>query len=189
MTKQAFWNVFSTKWKEKWMERKKWQIEERKAFAKKVTSGVILDLACGGGRDKVFFEEEGLEYAGLDFSKQMMKGEQGNFICGNAISLPFIEESFDGIWCCSLVKHLGRKEIKNLIREICRVTKVKGYVWICFDEGKGVVQEERWGVKIPLTLCTEAEILSYFAGRFKVVKVQKVKKWRNFISVLAQKVK
>lgn len=187
--KQSFWDMYSEKWKGKWMEREAWQVKERKGFALKVGKGTILDLGCGGGRDRELFEKEGLSYVGIDFSKEMLKGQESNFICGSATILPLQDKSLDGVWCCSLIKHLERKELQELILEVERILISRGYVWICFDEGEGIIKEMRNGIKISLTLYTKKEILDHLQPKFQVIKIERRKKWRNFISVLAQKVK
>lgn len=73
--------------------------------------GVILDLACGVGRDTFYLERRGLGVIGVDASPnglqvaQRAKREQGAIsplVLADARRLPFKDGAFEGVYCFGL---------------------------------------------------------------------------------------
>jgi ubiquinone/menaquinone biosynthesis C-methylase UbiE len=101
---------------------------------------LVLDLACGLGRDTFFLESQGLTAVGTDASlnglriAQCIKAERGalcEFIAADARQLPFREGSFDGVYCFGLLHEFTdeqRKEadVEDVMGEITRLLRREG---------------------------------------------------------------
>jgi SAM-dependent methyltransferase len=114
-----------------WMEHK-----QRYAFAKQLlSSGTVLDLACGTGYGKQVLGEN-FEYTGFDISPTALKeavtiNNGGGYINGNArVSLPFAKESFGNIVCFETIEHIPFSIVPQLLSEFKRVTKPNGTILI-----------------------------------------------------------
>lgn len=97
------------------------------------TGEKILDIGCGNGRLTDMFESKRLNYTGIDFSKELItiaqetRGEKGNFIHADALSLPFEDNSFDTVFSIAVLHHIPSKENrKRFISEAYRVLKPGG---------------------------------------------------------------
>lgn len=111
-------------------------------------AGRILDVGCGTGR----FEEALLHYRnnsdisaiGIDMSSksiEVAKSKQAlencEFLCGDAESLPFKDDSFD---CCVLIEvieHVSDKE--STLRELKRVLKPHGKLVITTPNKRDII--------------------------------------------------
>lgn len=99
----------------------------------------ILDLACGVGRDTLHLEKRGLSVIGIDASWNGVNAAQqikrklnakSEFIVGDACTLPFKSECFEGIYCFGLLHeftHPNKEEnVRQVIAEIKRLLHKDG---------------------------------------------------------------
>lgn len=84
----------------------------------------LLDLGCGTGR------EETPAGTGVDRDIVSLKRYGGNRIGGDVTSLPFAARSFRTVVCFHLVEHLSPGEFFRLFREISRVLRPGGHVFL-----------------------------------------------------------
>ena len=79
----------------------------------------ILDFGCGSGRDTRYFLKKGYKVTALDGSAELCK------IAEAKTGIPVIQMDFndfeeqdmyDGIWACSSILHLPKKELKQVWR-------------------------------------------------------------------------
>ncbi|MFA4819894.1 MAG: class I SAM-dependent methyltransferase [Candidatus Aenigmatarchaeota archaeon] len=98
--------------------------------------GIILDLACGSGRN--FVKTDGT-VVGVDFSVSMIKmaakkAKKKNLevllACGDAMHLPFSDDSFDSVLFSSSFHCIKWNHRKKLLEEIGRVAKEGAPVFI-----------------------------------------------------------
>ena len=105
----------------------------------------ILDLGCGRGRHihKLYYYKK-CHVIGLDLSLEDIKityqgfetypditndlNRHFNLMTGNALSLPFKDETFDQIICSEVLEHIPNYE--KVIHEIHRVAKKNSYIGI-----------------------------------------------------------
>ena len=100
---------------------------------------LILDLACGVGRDKFHLEDHGLAVVGVDASlnglrvaKQvgLERGATSAWINADARHLPFRDASFEGVYCFGLLHEFTDEHKEE------DVAGVMGEIWrLLTDEG------------------------------------------------------
>lgn len=96
-------------------------------LAKVSTEGRILDNGCGVGN--LFEKIPGKRIVGLDLSREMLRyaaTRSDRLVLGNSQELPFKDDSFDLVFCRSLLHHLPQPELA--VREMHRVLKAKGEI-------------------------------------------------------------
>ena len=101
--------------------------------------GSILDFGCGAGRDTRYFLEKGYQVEAIDGSEELCKIASRN--TGIEIRhMMFSEleavERYDGIWACSSILHLTRKELQDVIRKMIRAVKNGGAIYTSFKYGE-----------------------------------------------------
>lgn len=84
----------------------------------------LLDLGCGAGR------EETPAGTGVDRDIVSLKRYGGNRIGSDVTSLPFAPRSFRTVVCFHLVEHLPSSDFIRLFREISRVLRPGGHVFL-----------------------------------------------------------
>jgi SAM-dependent methyltransferase len=100
----------------------------------------ILDIGCGPSS---YLWRVGLHPVGLDISSNYtatfrLHGEPA--ITGSAISLPFHDGSFNGVWSIGLLHHLSDGEARGAVGEMIRICRPCGYI-VIFD---AVLPEPAW---------------------------------------------
>lgn len=102
----------------------------------------ILDLGCGRGDITLSFSKKAKEVIGIDYSqagiklalknKQKLRTVKGNvkFYRMSAEKLDFPDNYFDKIIAIDILEHLNKKEIKNVFREVKRVLRPNGILFI-----------------------------------------------------------
>lgn len=163
----------------------RWQIEERKQFADYFRKkALVLSIGCGYGRDLRLFQKLGLTAIGIDFSKQMLsKSMTKNIVEASATNIPFKQNTFDGVWSCSMIKYLELSDVSKCFKEIRRVLKPNGLLWLGLDEGKEKKTEDRGGTNVTFNTYTDLDQVLEMHS-FKILSTQKIYAWRNFMNIL-----
>lgn len=122
-----------------------------KIFKKKRVKRV-LDLGCGAGRNLLYLAQKKFEVYGIDISEEGIKfikkslkkkGLRANLKIGNVFEkLPYPDNFFDAIISVQVLQHGSLNQIKKAIKEIERVLKPKGllFVTLCGRYYKGKVR-------------------------------------------------
>ena len=99
---------------------------------------LILDFGCGSGRDTKYFMKNGFRVEAVDGSEELCK------IASEYVGIPvkkmmFSELSdvnvYDGIWACSSILHLPKKELKNVFHKISDAMKKDAILYTSFKYG------------------------------------------------------
>ncbi len=117
-----------------------------------LVSGKILDIGSGPGKDGLILQQRRLEITCLDASEEMVKLSSQNglaSVVGDLMSLPFPDESFEGVWAYTSLLHLKKIDIGKAIEEIKRVLKEGGIFFLGMIEGEGEVYRNSSGVGMP----------------------------------------
>lgn len=116
---------------------------ERDLFTSLLPKGAhILDVGCGGGRDAKFFIKKGFKVTGIDMSSVLIniaKKEvpKANFKVKDILKLDFPVNSFDAIWGEAVILHLKRKDVSKAIKNLYKVLKPGGFLYLSVKKGKG----------------------------------------------------
>lgn len=112
----------------------------------------VLDLGCGIGRNLIPLAKHGFIVDGIDYApeaikqtKSILKKEKlkATLIEGNIYkTLPYKNESFDGLISVQVIQHANENNLVRAIKEIYRVLKPGGiiFVTVCGRISKGKVR-------------------------------------------------
>lgn len=93
----------------------------------------ILEVGCGSARLSCFLASYGYNIVGLDYSKNALKvaknnfiqtNNNGEFILGDAVHLPFKDGSYDVVMSTGLLEHF--KNPQPIVDEMVRLLKSEG---------------------------------------------------------------
>ena len=151
----------------------------------------ILDCGAGGATPPLsLFYEHGFETHGIDISIEQIKlaeefaqkkGQKLNIIKGDMRSLPYEDESFSYVLSYNTIFHLSKNDMKKAIKEMRRVLKKGGLLFVnfmsvddkYFGEGKEIrkgefVLTDENGEERFRSFLENSEINEYFEG-FKLL--------------------
>jgi SAM-dependent methyltransferase len=111
----------------------------------------VLDAGCGGGRNLVYFLQNGYDVYGVDQSAQAVdavkqlsatlspKNSLNNFSAAGVEALPFADGYFDLV-ICSAVLHFAKDEqhFDSMVRSLWRVLKPGGYFFARLASNIGI---------------------------------------------------
>lgn len=95
----------------------------------------ILDLGCGNGRLVKLFEDLRINYTGIDISPNLIseamqdfgENDRQKFVVGDALNLPFADNSFDKVYSIAFFHHIPSKKMRiQVMNELKRVLKPEG---------------------------------------------------------------
>ena len=109
----------------------------RRATAQAVSAKkgeVVLDLAAGTGTSSVAFSKFGATVIPCDFSLGMLRegrkrSPQLSFSAGDALSLPFADQTFDAVTISFGIRNVNN--VEKALKEMFRVTKPGGRLVVC----------------------------------------------------------
>ena len=101
-------------------------------------SASILDFGCGSGRDTKYFLEKGYQVAATDGSSELCK--LASAFAGIEVKEMLFQDldasgKYEGIWVCSSILHLSKKELLPVIRKMCDALKDNGVIYTSFKYG------------------------------------------------------
>ena len=108
-------------------------VKEIVGFFKQQNIGKILDFGCGTGRHTVVLLNHGFKVYGCDYSESALKIVKEvipkvEFKHCDMTSLPYENDSFDGILCYQVIQHGKIADIKKAIAEMYRIVRKSGIV-------------------------------------------------------------
>ena len=98
----------------------------------------ILDFGCGSGRDTKYFLEKGYQVTATDGSAELCR--LASEFTGVKVKEMLFQEldamnQYDGIWACSSILHLPKKELLPVIQKMCEALKDNGIIYTSFKYG------------------------------------------------------
>ena len=98
----------------------------------------ILDFGCGSGRDTKYFLEKGYQVEATDGSSELCK--LASAFTGIEVKEMLFQDldasgKYEGIWACSSILHLSKKELLPVIRKMCDALKDNGVIYTSFKYG------------------------------------------------------
>ena len=117
----------------------------------------ILDLGCGSGRHILFFAKKGFDVYGLDGSPRGIElarewlaeeGEEAKFECSRIEHpFPYVNKFFDAIISIQVIHHNFIDGILKTVKEIERVLKKKGIIFITIPYLNDNPTSDEWRLK------------------------------------------
>lgn len=162
-------------------------VEEYKKFSELLGNNKkIIEIGCGTGRDAQGLMEEGLDYTGVDASKEMLKvakehASDAYFQVGDFYNLDFPDKTFDGFWAAASFLHVPKNEISQVLKEAKRIIKEGGIGFISLKQktqmDEGVIKEEKaGGIERYFAFYTESEFKDILKKNgFEVILLNKRK--------------
>lgn len=99
---------------------------------------LILDFGCGSGRDTKYFLEKGYQVTATDGAAELCR--LASEFTGIKVKEMLFQEldamnQYDGIWACSSILHLPKKELLPVIQKMCEALKDNGIIYTSFKYG------------------------------------------------------
>ncbi|MFH1834662.1 MAG: class I SAM-dependent methyltransferase [Methanobacteriota archaeon] len=160
------------------------QIEKREDFIAMLKKGVkIVDIGCGSGRDAKFFSERGLDVLGIDLSEKTVEfarkvAPKARFKVMDFLDMQILGESFDGVWFGASIFCVQKKHTGKALREVNRILKEGGVMYVSFKEGvgEGFELDERYNKRKYFAYYKEQEIKPLILNSgFEILKTMKPK--------------
>ncbi|OLC98508.1 MAG: class I SAM-dependent methyltransferase [Acidobacteria bacterium] len=128
-------------------------------FAARVNgTGRVCDLGCGPGHVARYLHDRGVDIFGVDLSPGMLEQARKlnsniEFQQGNMLALDVEDGAWAGIIAFYSIVHIPRAEVPQAFREMQRVLKPGGFLFLAFHLGDEVLHEEDcWGHQVSLDL-------------------------------------
>lgn len=107
-------------------------------FIKNLHGKNILDFGCGSGRDTKYFLESGFHVTAMDGSEEMCK--YASEYTGIPVRKLLFQElneqdKYDGIWACSSILHLSKKELRPVLVKMIDALHCDGLIYTSFKYG------------------------------------------------------
>ena len=118
----------------------KWPFAER-------GSGLLVDLGAGWGRWCIAAARAGFRPVGIDPHLDAMQAASrvasqlnanAKFVCADAEHLPFRNGSIDALFSYSVLQHLEKDKVRQILREAARVLKIGAPCWIQLPNSSGI---------------------------------------------------
>lgn len=119
-------------------------------FAAKVqANGPICDLGCGPGHVARYLHQRGVHVIGVDLSPVMVRHAQSlnpgiEFRQGDMQSLDVDDGAWGGIAAFYSIIHIPRPEVVAVLRELKRVLRPGGSLFLAFHIGDELVHLDEW---------------------------------------------
>lgn len=109
-------------------------------FVQKVGEGKILDAGCGNGKHTEFFaSHEKIRAVGVDSAPGILeeaverrKVRKAEYKRMDVRELSFQDETFDGVWCNTVMQFIPHEEKPGTVEELSRVLKLDGVFYTTF---------------------------------------------------------
>ena len=114
--------------------------EARQRFMKLLPAdALILDFGCGSGRDTKAFLEQGYRVDAADGSAELC--HIASEYTGIPVKQMLFQElsavsQYDGVWACSSILHLPRRELVDVLQKISFALKTEGVLYTSFKYGE-----------------------------------------------------
>ena len=160
-----------------------------------LSSGLVLDVGAGPGRDAELLRNAGKTVVCFDASKSMVemcKAKGFDAVVGDFNHLPFKDGVFAGVWAYTSLIHVPRYEAERALKEIKRVLASQGVVMLGLIEGAGEEYKETAGVTSPrwFSYYSEHDAVDFVEDQgFEIISHERYKPGANtvYLHIIARK--
>lgn len=101
------------------------------------TTGKILDIGFGSGRDMIYFSKKGFTIKGIDPTKSFVDKmiEKGYDVELKASEDLNEVNEYDGIWACASLLHVRRNQLSDVVKNCSHALKKEGIMYCSFKYG------------------------------------------------------
>ncbi|AUZ04058.1 hypothetical protein ADP71_02380 [Vitreoscilla sp. C1] len=102
------------------------------------TTGRLLDVGCGSGRDAHYFKQQGYEVIAMDASITLCE------LASKLLNQPVLnmqfqdihwQNHFHGIWACASLLHCPENELPEVLRKLQDALIIGGVMYVSFKYG------------------------------------------------------
>ncbi len=167
-----------------WLTTNKFITESEKTFLKDIegaiATGIALEVGCGEGAN-IYNLSRSRKIIGVDLNYDKLKLATSvlintKFVCADALTLPFQNNSFDVVFCKDILHHVSDRD--RVFDEMLRVCKPKGkiviieangtnFFWIIF----GTIFSSEYGVKKNTILDFERLLKNKHADKLSEINI------------------
>jgi SAM-dependent methyltransferase len=160
-----------------------WKLELRSKFLSLLQNeqkGTLLEIGAGTGRDSKFFQDQGLDVVCIDLSPAMVElcAQKGltAFVMDMAdIGLP--PGSFEAVYSMNSLLHLTKAEFPLVLRNIDRLLKTDGVVFIGMYGGRdheGVWENDSYHPKRFFSFFTDEHLKQEVEKVFDIISFESI---------------
>ena len=163
------------------LERKPFDRELLDRFAETVRGdGKVCEIGCGPGQIARYLKDRAVDMCGIDVSNEMVNlanrlNADISFQQGDMRALAIPDSSLAGIVCFYAIIHLQREHVTGALKEMQRVLKPGGRLFLSFHGGEGELHRDEWydmPVSIDISLFEREEMAGFFrAAGFEVERI------------------
>ena len=107
-------------------------------FLKYVSTGKLLDVGFGSGRDMFYFKNKGFDVYGIDISKKLCeeaKLKDLKNVYNISVKNMNFKSEFDCIWACASLLHIELKNLNKALKKCDKALKNNGIMYCSFKYG------------------------------------------------------
>ena len=160
-----------------------WKAELRSNFLsllQKENKKTLLEVGAGTGRDSKFFQDQGLDVVCIDLSPAMVelcrqKGLTAYVM--DVADIQFPSGSFDAVYSMNSLLHLTKAEFSQVLRNIDRLLKPEGVVFIGIYGGRdheGVWENDSYHPKRFFSFFTDEHLKQEASRVFEIISFESI---------------
>jgi ubiquinone/menaquinone biosynthesis C-methylase UbiE len=141
----------------------------------------VLDVGSGPGNDSVLLRQQNLSPVCIDFGYGMaLECLRKNLetCVADFYQLCFGDQTFSGVWMAFSFLHVAKSDAPIVLREIHRVMRPKGILYLSLFEGTGEgLREEdigKYGCKRYFAYYNQDELGSLVTAQFAIIKTARL---------------
>ncbi|MFB6199862.1 MAG: class I SAM-dependent methyltransferase [Candidatus Nanohaloarchaea archaeon] len=109
-------------------------------FLRQLNGDKVLDAGCGTGRDAEYMAGRSLEAIGVDSAPGMIekareREHRARYAVMDIRDLSFPDNSFNGVWCNTVLQFIPPQHLEKTVNELQRVLKPGGTLFNTFKVG------------------------------------------------------
>lgn len=116
---------------------KRWEYPWALQRAELAPHSHVLDAGCGASIFPIYLAKQGYKVAASDvevpFGLDRQHGVEVEYVTNYIVEMPFTDEAFDAVFCVSVVEHLHRHQLPDVIQELRRVLRPGGRLLVTTD--------------------------------------------------------